>query len=52
MIVIRNPKTFCFNFNQPKDVDENMKHESEFIITNNKFLAENEMKKGNTKICS
>ena len=31
MIVIRDPKTFCFNFDWPKDFDENLKHESEFI---------------------
>ena len=26
MIVIRDPKTFCFNFDWLKDVDENLKH--------------------------
>ena len=31
MIVIRNPKTFCFNFDWLKDVDENFKYEIEFI---------------------
>ena len=35
MIVIRNPKTFCFNFIWPKHVDENLKHEIEFIIKTN-----------------
>ena len=30
MIVIRNPKTFCFNFDWPKDVDGNLKHEIKF----------------------
>ena len=25
MIVIRDPKTCCFNFDWPKDVDENLK---------------------------
>ena len=25
--VIRNPKSFCFNFDLPKDVDEYLKHE-------------------------
>ena len=30
MIVIRDPKTFCFNFDWPKDVDGNLKHEIEF----------------------
>ena len=27
MIVIRGPKTFCFNFGWSKDVDENLKRE-------------------------
>ena len=40
MIVIRDPKTFCFNFDLPKDVDENLKHEIEFIIKSNESLAE------------
>ena len=40
MIVIRNPKTFCFNFDLPKGVDENLKCEIEFIIKNNESLAE------------
>ena len=39
MIVIRDPKTFCFNFDLPKDVDENLKREIEFIIKNNESLA-------------
>ena len=32
MIVIRDPKIFYFNFDFPKDVDENLKHGIEFII--------------------
>ena len=44
MIVIRDPKTFCFNFDLPKDVDENLKHEIEFIIKSNESLAENKLK--------
>ena len=36
-IVITDPKTFCFNFDLPKDVDENLKHEIEFIIKSNSF---------------
>ena len=36
MIVIRNSKTFCFNFDWPKDVDDNVKDEIEFIIKSNK----------------
>ena len=26
MIVIRDPKTFCFNFHWANNVDENLKH--------------------------
>ena len=44
MIVIRDPKTFCFNFDQPKDVDENLKHKIEFIIKSNESLTENKIK--------
>ena len=39
MIVIRYPKTFCFNFDRTKDVDENLKHEIEFIKKSNETLA-------------
>ena len=45
MILIRDSKTFYFNFDWPKDVDENLKHEIEFIIKSNKSLAENKIKK-------
>ena len=41
MIVITDPKTFCFNFDWPKDVNENLKHEIEFIIRSNESSAEN-----------
>ena len=44
IVVIRDPKTFCFNFDWPKDVDENLKHEIEFIIKTNESLAENKIK--------
>ena len=40
IIVIRNPKT-RFNFDLPRDVDENLKHEIEFIIKSNESLTEN-----------
>ena len=41
MIVLRDPfKTFCFNFDLPKDADENFKRKIEFIIKSNEFLAE------------
>ena len=44
--VIRDSKTFCFNFGWSKDVDvdENLKHEIEFIIKSNESLAENKIK--------
>ena len=45
MIVIRNPKTFCLNFDWPKDVDENFKHTTELIIKSNESLTEDEIKK-------
>ena len=44
MILIRDPKTFCFRFDLPKDVDENLKHEIEFIIKSNESFAENKIK--------
>ena len=31
-IVIRDPKSFCFNFDWPKDVDEHLKHKNEYVI--------------------
>ena len=45
MIVIRDPKTFRFNFHWPKDFDENVKHKIEFNMKSNKFLDENKIKK-------
>ena len=44
MIVIRDPGTFCFNFDKPKDFDGDVKHEIEFIIKINQSLAENKIK--------
>ena len=35
MIVIRDSQTFCFNFDRPRDVDENLKHEVGFIKQSN-----------------
>ena len=45
MIVVRDIKKFCFNFDWPKYVDENSKHEIKFIIKSNDSLAENKTKK-------
>ena len=43
MIVIRDPKIFCFHFDWPKDVDDSLKHKTELINTN-ESLADNKMK--------
>ena len=45
VIVMKDPKTFCFNFDWSKNVDENLMHETEFIIKSNESLAENKIKK-------
>ena len=44
MIVIRAPKKMFFNFDWPKYVSENLKHETEFIIKSSESLAENKIK--------
>ena len=44
MIVIREPKTFHFKFDLPKDVERNWKHEIELIIKHNESLAEQKIK--------
>ena len=44
MIAIRDPKTFSFNFDWSKYVNENLKREIEFIIKCNEYLAENKIK--------
>ena len=44
MIVIRAPKKNFFNFEWPKYVSENLKHEIEFILKTNESLAENKIK--------
>ena len=44
MILIKDTKIFCFNFHWPKYVDENLKHEIEFMIKGNESSAENKIK--------
>ena len=44
MIVIREPKTFHFNFDLLKNVERNWKHENELIIKHNESLAEHQIK--------
>ena len=45
MVVIREPKTFYFDFDLPKHADKNLKHETEFVIKGNESLAENKKKR-------
>ena len=44
-VVIKDPKTFYFDFDWPKDVEKNLKHEIEYIIEINENLVENKIKK-------
>ena len=44
IIVIIDFKTFYFDFDWPKDVDENLKHENEFIKKSNESLVESKIK--------
>ena len=50
MVVIREPKTFHLNFDLPKDVDKNLKHETEFIIKHNDSLASHKLKNETEKL--
>ena len=49
-IVIKDPKTFYFDFDWPKDVEKNLKHEIEYIIEINENLVENKIKKETGKL--
>ena len=40
----RSQKFFCFNFDWPKYVHENLKHEIQFLLKSNKPLTENKIK--------
>ena len=42
--MITDPKTFYFDFDWSKNVDENLKHGIEVIIKSNESLAENKIK--------
>ena len=50
MIVIRHPKSFCFNSEWPENVDENLKHETQSIINSNESLAENKINNENEQL--
>ena len=44
MVVIAELRSFQFGFDWSKNVDQNLKHEIEFIINSNESLAENKIK--------
>ena len=44
IVIIREPKTFYFDFDLHKDLDKNLKHKTEFIIKRNISLPENKIK--------
>ena len=44
MVVIRESKTFYFDFCLPKDVEKNLKHAIKFVIKQNECLAEHVIK--------
>ena len=44
IVMIRDPKTFCFNFDFRKDVDKNLKREIGCIIKINESLVENKIR--------
>ena len=44
MVIIRETKNFYFDFDWPENINENLKHEIEFIIKSNESLAENKIK--------
>ena len=44
IILMRDPKIFCFNFDWPQDVHEKLKHKIQIIIKSNESLAENKIK--------
>ena len=52
MIVIRDPKAFDFDFDWPKDVDVNSKHEIEFITKSNESFAEKKIKNKTEQLLS
>ena len=43
-MVVREPKTFHFNFDLPKTFNKSLKHETEFIVKRNEYLTEDKIK--------
>ena len=49
--VKRYPKTFSFNFDWPKDLDENQEYQFKFIIKSDESLAKNKTKTKQNDYC-
>ena len=49
-IVIRDPNTFYSGFDWSRNVNENLKHDINFIIKSNESLAENKTKNENEQL--
>ena len=43
MVAIRKPKSLCFDFDLPKDVDKNLKYETEFILKRKDSFPQNKI---------
>ena len=52
IIAIRDHKIFYFNFDWPKDGDENMTHKIELLIKSNKYFTGNKIKNEIEKLLS
>ena len=49
-LIITEPKTFHFDL--PKNIDENLKHENDFILEYNKFSTEHTIKSEISRLLS
>ena len=52
MVVIRKPKSFDFDFDLFKNVDKNLKHETEVMIKHNESLAKHTIKNESRQLSS
>ena len=52
LVEITDSKNFHFYFDLPKDIDRNLKHEIDYIIKQNGFLAEQRIKNKTDRLFS
>ena len=52
LVEITDPKNFHFYFDLPKVIDRNLKHEVDYIIKQNGFLAEQRIKNKTDRLLS